>query len=269
MKKYLILLSIMLVCLVGCNTQNKENTNQNKLNHNQYEENTNLETNIENSEELEIDNISSLKHDLEKKNFEEIVFGNGDTKDITINGKEMKLSYNSFSENGEMKYEIKNLLSEAVFHLEKIDYDGGWGDDSSALEEIWNQHSIAVSKIIDLKSEKEYLIIDDRNGRAYLIDENLNLVSELAYISHVAVGINMSGEYESFDYIQIYGNQIIYYIDDNWGCNITNNDSVEYFKDESSNASEKLLIKRRVTIEDGKLYDVILEEYDDFMHGMT
>ena len=49
----------------------------------------------------------------------------------------------------------------------------------------------------------------------------------------------------------------------------SNYKAVEYFKDESSNASEKLLIMRRVTIEDGKLYDVILEEYDDFMHGMT
>lgn len=130
-----------------------------------------------------------------------------------------------------------------------------------------------ISKIKDYVTNKEYFIINNDDGydsSIFILDENLNLIMELnADTNHWTAIYKENDIEESVETIYIYDNQITYY--DAYGDIVTKyGDDIEYIeKDNISSGEERTLLKRKLTISDGKIINEVLETYTNYAAGQT
>lgn len=130
-----------------------------------------------------------------------------------------------------------------------------------------------ISKFKDYVTNKEYFIINNDDGydsSIFILDENLNLIMELnADTNHWTAIYKENDIEESVETIYIYDNQITYY-DANGNIVTKYGDDIEYIeKDNISSGEERTLLKRKVTISDGKIINEVLETYTNYAAGQT
>lgn len=266
MRKIFIISLLGVLILTGCN--NIEN--------NQFEQTEKSGEIINSTEEMNRDN-----EELNKINWSTIK--NGEEKNININEENVTLKLDienvgfeleSYLCYGDVK--LTNTSDNGILEFDatfspKGDYYVSEQDFDEELEK--ENFAINISKIKDYVTNKEYFIINNDNGYDsifFVLDEKLNLIMELnADTSHWTAIYKENDIKESVDTIYLYDNQIIYY--DAYGDIVTKcGDNIEYIeKSNIASGDERILLKRKLTINNGKVINEVLESYTNYAIGQT